>query len=121
MTAEFITTVIPIEAIPNQSFTITLDGHFYNITIKESAGVMSCSIIRDNIAIQDNARISAGYLLIPYKYQENGNFFILTENDDYPYYDQFGITQYLIYITQAELDVLQSADLNIPDPSDDEL
>lgn len=112
MTIEFTAIEIAIEPMPNQSFSITLDGSFYDITIKESNGVMSCSIVRDNILIQSNARISAGYLLIPYKYQENGNFFIITENDDYPYYTEFGNTQFLMYIPQPVLNSLYSVDLN---------
>lgn len=107
-------TQVPIQAIANQSFTITLENNFYQISLKETNGVMSSSIIRNDILIQSNARMASGYFLIPYKYQQSGNFFMLTDNGDYPYYDQFGITQYLLYITQAELDFIQSEDINFP-------
>ncbi len=107
-------TQIPIQAIANQSFTITLENNFYNITLKETNRVMSSSITRNDIVIQKNARISSGYFLIPYKYQQSGNFFILTDNGDYPYYTEFGITQYLLYITQIELNFIQSQDVNFP-------
>jgi hypothetical protein len=112
MTTEAISTQIKLDPIPNQSFSITLDGRFYDILIKEANGVMSCSITRDNVVIQENARMSAGYLLIPYKYQENGNFFIVTENEDYPYYTEFGNTQFLMYMPQSILNALHAEDLN---------
>lgn len=107
-------TQVPLQAIANQSFTITLENNFYQISLKETNGVMSSSIKRNDVLIQSNSRLTSGYFLIPYKYQQSGNFFILTDNGDYPYYTKFGITQYLIYITQAELDFIQSEDINFP-------
>lgn len=89
---------VPIIPIPNQSLTITLDNNLYNITLKETNGVMSSTIIRNNVLIQSNARISVGYYLIQYKYKTDGNFFMITENDEYPYYTKFGSTQFLLYI-----------------------
>jgi hypothetical protein len=91
---------IPLQAIPNQSFNITIENVFYDMSIKETKGVMSCSITRNNVMIQSNARIVPGTFLIPYKYQENGNFYILTANDEYPYYEKFGLSQTLVYFPQ---------------------
>ena len=106
---------IPLDNIPNQSFSMTIENDFYDMTIKETNGVMSCSIIRNNIIIQQGARMTSGYLLIPYIYQESGNFFMLTENDDYPYYDRFGIDQFLRYIPQSEINILRKTDINTID------
>lgn len=97
---------IPLEAIPNQSFTITINNVIYNFVIKETNGVMSCSITKNNVLLVENSRMASGMLLLPYEYMEqgDGNFFMLTYNDDYAYYTQFGVTQTLVYLTQEDLD-----------------
>jgi hypothetical protein len=98
--------VIPLEAIPNQSFTFTINDDFYKFTIKECNGVMACTIYINNNIIQSNTRMSSGYFLIPYIYIWNdfGNFVMVTNEDDYPYYTNFGVDQYLVYITTQEID-----------------
>jgi len=103
---------ITLQNTPNQSLTITINNDFYDILIKEANGVMSCSISRNGTIIQSNSRMSAGYLIVPYQYQESGNFFMLTENDDYPYYDQFGITQSLFYVPESLLDDFRKINAN---------
>jgi hypothetical protein len=102
---------IDIQPIANQSFTTTLDNNFYDITIKETNGVMSSSITRNNILIQSNSRILPNLPMIPYKYQESGNFIIFTDNDEYPYYPEFGLSQSLFYIPQNILDEIRAQNL----------
>lgn len=98
---------IAIEAIPNQSLSINLDDGLYNITLKSTNGCMSADIVRDGETILSGERIAAGTPLIPYRYLESGNFMLLTDDDDLPDYTKFGITQTLIYATQAELEALR--------------
>lgn len=99
---------IPLEAIPNQSFSVRLDDALYDITIKEARGIMAVTIVRDNVELVSGLRATAGTPLLPYRYQESGNFIITTENDEIPYYTQFGVTQNLIYASQEELEVLRA-------------
>lgn len=103
---------IPLDNIPNQSFSITIDNNFYDIKIKESNGVMSLSMLRNNEIVQSSVRMVPGYFLIPYSYKESGNFFMITANDDYPYYDRFGIDQKLFYIPQTELNALRKVNVH---------
>ena len=37
---------------------------------------------------------------------ENGNFILQTSNYEYPDYTMFGVTQYLIFATQAEIEAI---------------
>lgn len=97
---------IALEAIANQSFSIRLDNRRYDIIIKETNGVMSVSIARDNVQIVQGARIVAGFPLINYQYQESGNFIFLTENEELPDYTKFKSTQTLLYASAAELAVI---------------
>lgn len=93
----------PLSAIPNQKFSAQLEGNRYEITLKETRGVMSVSIIRNDIIIVEGLRVVAGTPLLPYEYQETGNFMIITENEDLPDWTKFGAGQSLVYLTIAEI------------------
>ncbi len=103
--------LVPIQAIPNQSFTINLDNNLYGISIKETEGVMSVSIERDNVLIVENNRVPAGAPLLPYRYQEAGNFIFITANFQLPYYTKFNVTQTLVYFSTEELDAFRAGTL----------
>lgn len=97
------TQILDLQPVANQSITATLDNERYQITIKETGGVMSVTIVRNEQAIYTNLRAVSGFPLIPYRYQEQGNFVFETENDQLPDYKQFGITQFLVYASPTEL------------------
>ncbi len=94
---------IDLQAIPNQSFSVRLSNKLYNITIKETRGVMCMSVTRDNVLIISNTRITAGFQSLPYLYLEDGNFYISNQNDDLIYYDKFNVSQFLFYVDSSEL------------------
>jgi len=94
---------IEIQPIPNQSFSVRLDNNLYNIVIKESRGIMGLTMSRNNVKILDSVRLTAGFRIIPYLYEESGNFVITNINDDLIYYDKFGVSQFLYYVSSAEL------------------
>jgi hypothetical protein len=99
---------VPIIAAPNQSFSVRLGDLNYDITIKETRGVMCASITRDNVLIVENIRILPGRPIIPYLYKEDGNFAVYTTDDEYPYYTEFGNTQFLYYVDAAELEAIRA-------------
>jgi hypothetical protein len=95
---------VPLQAVANQSFTVTLAGFRFALTIKEANGVMCLDVVRDEVELLRGHRIVAAAPLLPYRYlQDAGNFVLLTENDELPYYPQFGFTQQLVYLTAAEV------------------
>lgn len=95
--------IVPIAAVPNQNFTITLDNNQYDLSIYVTTNIMAMDIIRNNQTIIMGQRIVADYPIIPYLYLEDGNFFFTSENGDYPFYTQFNVSQQLIYVSQIEL------------------
>jgi len=99
---------IPIDSLPNQSLTITLDGNVYNITIKETNGCMSIDIERNGTIILQGMRLVANTGIIPYQYLENGNFAIETKDQELPYYTKFNDTQFLIFASSAELESIRA-------------
>lgn len=100
---------IALTNTPNQAFSISIGVHFYDFTIQETSGCMSVTIVRDNLLIVSGSRAVAASPVIPYQYLEDdaGNFVFLTQNEELPYYDQFGITQSLVYVSNDELEVLR--------------
>lgn len=100
---------VGIAAVPNQTCTVQIADRIYDISLREANGAMSASITRDGVPVITNVRATAGTPLLPYRYQETGNFLITTEAEAMPYYDQFGVTQFLVYVTPDELAVYRGA------------
>ena len=109
---------ITIQAIPNQKFSVPLDGNQWDLEIRTTNGCVSVSAARNGEAIMSNIRVVAGTRVLPAKYQEAGNFVFITQNYEIPDYTKFGITQSLIYISQAELDIVRTRDTGIITASD---
>ncbi len=96
---------VPISAIPSQAFSITLGNNDYNFSIRATGGVMSVSVSLDGTLVVENLRAVACQPLIPSQYLEDGdgNFMFLTANNQLPNYEQFNLTQSLLYFSAAEL------------------
>lgn len=94
---------VPIQSIPNQQFSISLENNTYEIAIKITNSQMSMSIVRNSVTIVDNARCVAGAPIIPSIYEEDGNFIFFTQGQQLPNYLSFNNTQSLTYLTTTEL------------------
>ncbi len=99
---------IPLKTLPNQELSVQLDGGLFNIALKSTGNTTSVSIALNGVQIIRNMRAVANQYIIPSRYEENGNFMFVTSNFQLPKYDQFGVTQSLIYVTGAELGVLRA-------------
>ncbi len=98
---------IALQPVANQSLTVQLDGARYAFTIKEANGIMVVDVSRDEVLLLSGTRLLAGAALIPYEYLESGNFVMFTENDDLPYYPEFGNSQKLVYLTAGQVAALR--------------
>lgn len=94
---------VPIQAVPSQTFSCTLDNNLFDLAIRYTNGVMAFSATINGVDTIDNIRMMAGSFLIPSQYQESGNFLLLTSNYQLPIYTQFNVSQVLYYFTAAEL------------------
>ena len=99
---------LPIQQIPNQSFSVALDGNNWDFVLKTAGDTTVVSLTLNGTDILDGARAVAGGFIIPSLYQEAGNFFFVTQNFELPYYTEFTVTQNLIYISASELAVLRT-------------
>lgn len=100
---------IALQPVANQELSIQLDERRYVITLKETAGVMAATIVRDEVTLLSAGRIVAGTPLLPYHFQQSGNFILTTEAEELPYYPEFGVTQFLVYVSDAEIEELRGA------------
>lgn len=107
--------LIELARVPNQSFSVTLEGVRWDITIKQAREVMIVDISRDSIEILRGQRIVAGTPIIPYRYlQEDGNFLLLTDGDELPNWERFEVDQQLIYASAAEIAAIPAEALQWP-------
>lgn len=101
---------VPLQAIPNQTLSFQDANKNYDLTIRTNnianAQIMSMDIVIDNVLVIQGQRLIPNYPVIPYYYLWDGNFIFVTENDELPDYNQFQITQYLIYATQTEIEAI---------------
>ena len=106
---------LPLLSVPSQSFTVTLDGNLFELKIKACSGIMAVSIVCNGVDIVDSVPAVAGAAIIQSQYLENGNgnFMFLTANQQLPNYQQFGLTQSLLYFSNAELAIFRTA---LPSP-----
>ena len=95
--------LIPIQAVPNQSFTTTINNNLFDISIRTSDGITAVSIAINGTDIINNLIAVANGLIIPAQYQEVDNFMFVTANYEMPLYTQFNINQSLIYFSASEL------------------
>lgn len=97
---------IPLQALANQELSIPLDGDRYIITLKEANGIMAMSITRNEVLIIENTRVVANSPVLFYDYlsDREGNFFFATQDDELPWWENFGATQFLTYATTAEIE-----------------
>lgn len=110
---------IPLQAIPNQTLSVQLDGNQYDIKIAATMStttdnglladdvLMCVDITRNNVAIVSGFRAVAGFPIIPYQYLEAGNFAFVTADGDYPDYRKFNVDQSLIYASESELETIR--------------
>lgn len=98
--------VIPLMAIPNQSFTVTIDGVLWALSIKTARGTMAADVSRDGVVLVQGQRIVVGHPILPYRYlSHQGNFAILTRDDELPWWEGFGVSQTLVYLTPEEVGI----------------
>ena len=96
---------LPLRAIANQALSALLDEQSYRLEFKSTRGVMVVTISIDGEPVVSGSRFFSDGLLIPYPHLEGagGNFVLSTEGDALPAFDQFDVTQFLTYLTAAEI------------------
>ena len=97
---------ISLLAVPNQTFSATINGVLWELTIKVAVGTMLADVRRDGVDLVLGQRIVAEFPILPYRYlSHQGNFAILTRDGELPWWEEFGRSQSLIYLEPAEVGI----------------
>lgn len=100
---------VTLAALPNQELFIQLDERAYQLTLHAAGSdTVGITIVRDGETLISGERIVANTPLLPYRYQESGNFVFSTDGEALPDWQQFGITQFLTYVSADELIALRA-------------
>src|SRR5690606_13964558 len=76
----------------------------WELTIKTARRCMVADVVRDGRVLVQGQRIVADAPIIPYRYlSTQGNFAILTPDGELPWWESFGYTHMLVYMTPEEL------------------
>ncbi len=105
---------IPIQQLPNQSFSTLLDGNQWDFLLKTAGDITVISLVLNGTDIINSVKAQPGALIIPYQYLESGNFFFVTQGFQIPFYTEFNVSQSLIYISAAELAAIRAQANPVP-------
>lgn len=65
---------IPLEAIPNQSFSLVIGDNSFVIRLVTTPDSLVCDVTINDVVVITGLRVVGGSPLIPFRYQEKGNF-----------------------------------------------
>ena len=101
---------LELNNLPNQRFTTTINDVDMEITLKlggeQDNPIMFFALRSGDEYICPFVPCFSNQGVLPYPYmieQAGGNFFFVTDNDEYPNYTNFGTTQRFYFITNDEL------------------
>lgn len=95
---------IPIEAIPNQIFTIMIDNVNYRVALRTIQNLTYMSVWADGEPLFYNQVCVPNGYVNPYNYVGvNGKFYFQCLDDVYPFFKNFGTTQELLFHTPEEV------------------
>lgn len=100
---------ITLQRTANQQFTVELNGRRVDLTFKAATNIMIVDIAVDEEVILRGHRLVVGEPMIPYRYLNQwGNLVLLTENNQLPWWEQFGNTQFLMFLTPEEIEEIRA-------------
>lgn len=107
--------IIPLQAVPRQRFTITLDNVRFDITLQTIGGCMYSSILANGAVITSGVKCMPGFQLMPARWMEGtaGNFAFATPNGELPNYANFQTTHILYYASASELATMRGGHASI--------
>lgn len=105
--------VVPLSSAPNQQFTVTLEGIRWGVRLVQAAGVLVADVSQEGVGLVRSSRVLAGEAIIPYAYLQTGNFIMVVNADELPTYSQFGVSQFLVYLSAAEIAALDANPPNV--------
>lgn len=99
--------IIPLDNVPNQVFTVNIEGNVYRIQARTIQDFTLLSVWQNDDLLFYNQVCVPNSFVNPYKYvSEDGRLFFRCLDNEYPNYRQFGNTQTLYFLTPEEAENL---------------
>lgn len=99
---------INLQQLANQELSIALENSRYVIRVVETNTMMAITITQDDTVLIENQRLLPNDFILRRNLvdADSGNFMMLVQDDSIPAFQNFNITQFLVYITSDELEAL---------------
>lgn len=95
--------LIELQQNPSQNFTVNLDDHNFELTLRDIGSAMLMDVAVDGQALANGLLVAPNQPILPYPHlTQYGNFVLLQEGNEYPTWETIGINSSLYYMTQAE-------------------
>ena len=95
---------IELNATPNQSLGVTLNGVNYIVETKLFDGILYMTISTDTTLLCSGVRAIPSQVVIPYTYLTSGGNFVWSCSDgQYPDWQKFNEQHKLLWLTDAEI------------------
>lgn len=96
--------------VPNQTVRADILGVRWQIRLKYIAdGCIIADVDRDDINIIRGVRLIKNQFIIPYDWQDNGNFLFTATDDGLPDENRFMDTQFVDFLTQDDVELVRNA------------
>lgn len=97
--------IVQLLPIPTQELKLRILEELYTVQVRTTDKATFISISRNDIKIISNQILIPNATLLRYDYNiSNGNFAFQTKNNELPDYNQFGVSQFLYYLTNEDLE-----------------
>lgn len=95
---------IPLDSVPNQQVIINVGENRWTLRIKQANSSMVADVSLNDVMMLQGMRLCVGTPLIPFRHLAgNGNFLLLTNNEELPDWQKFNSTQTMVYVDASEL------------------
>lgn len=96
--------LIDLQKIPNQAFSITLNNTDYRIAVRTIQNLTFLTVWENGEILFYNQICVPNGFVNPYNYvSNNGKLYFRCLDDEYPNYKNFGVTQWLYFLTKEEV------------------
>lgn len=96
--------LINLSAEPSQQFTVGLNEHNFDITLRDVGGMCIMDITVDGDVLARALPVFPNQPVIPYPYLARfGNFVFFSATDDYPTWEMLGKSVNLYFLTPEEI------------------
>ena len=90
--------VVDLAVIPNQEVTFNISGEQWLLRLFTAGSVLCCDVYLNDDVVVLGARVVPAEPIIHYSAGEyGGNFYIVTEHDEYPHWKSLGGKHLMVY------------------------